>query len=339
MEPRRVVVFRPGALGDALLAFPALAALRRAWPDGQLTLVARADVLPVARAAGLCDAAYPYDLPAWSGLWSGGEATGVDPLLRAVVGGADAIIAWLRDPAGDIARALAALGAKVAIVAPGQPSSPSHAEHVEPASGEHVTLYLLRTLAPLGVATTAPEHADPGWRARWLRQGILVGVARERREPPALPEGRVVALHPGSGGAAKRWPPERFAGLARRLRAARYTPLLIEGPADAAPVAAIGATLADAPVAVARNLTLMELAQALARCVAYVGNDSGVSHLAGLLGCPTLVLFGPSDPALWAPIGPRVHVLRAPAAAPVPSMADLDEAAVWAALTGMLTTA
>jgi ADP-heptose:LPS heptosyltransferase len=333
MSARRVVIFRPGALGDTLLAFLALGALRRVWPDAQVTLVARADTLALVRAARLADAAYSYDLPAWSGLWS--EAPDGDPLLRAVVGGAEVVVAWLPDPNGSIARALSALGVARCVIAPGRPpASGPHSQSLARARAgagqqpEHVACYLLRTLAPLGIG--GPILPGP-----FLVTGIEEACGGQGAR--ALAGERVVALHPGSGGAAKCWPPERFAEVARRLRAAGYAPLVVEGPADAERVAAMHEALGGAPVPVARGLAVEALAALLARCAAYVGNDSGVSHLAGLVGCPTLALFGPSDPALWAPVGPRVRVLRAPSAGTgVPRMSDLDEEAVWEALAGLL---
>jgi heptosyltransferase-3 len=62
----------------------------------------------------------------------------------------------------------------------------------------------------------------------------------------------------------------------------------------------------------ARELPVRVLGAVLARAGLYVGNDSGVSHLAGAYGAPTIALFGPTDPALWSPVGPRVSVLRSP---------------------------
>ena len=62
----------------------------------------------------------------------------------------------------------------------------------------------------------------------------------------------------------------------------------------------------------ARGLSIGALASLLRRCAAYLGNDSGVTHLAALAGVPTVALFGPSDPARWSPLGPRVTVLRSP---------------------------
>ena len=77
------------------------------------------------------------------------------------------------------------------------------------------------------------------------------------------------------------------------------------GPAEAALLPPEGAILA-------REWPLRTLAAALSRAGLFVGNDAGVSHLAAAAGAPTLALFGPTDPALWAPVGPRAVVLRAP---------------------------
>ncbi len=61
-----------------------------------------------------------------------------------------------------------------------------------------------------------------------------------------------------------------------------------------------------------RDLSVAGLAAFLSRCALFVGNDSGVTHLAGLLGVPTVALFGPTDPAIWAPLGLRVVALQSP---------------------------
>ncbi|HET6897513.1 MAG TPA: glycosyltransferase family 9 protein, partial [Vicinamibacteria bacterium] len=118
---------------------------------------------------------------------------------------------------------------------------------------------------------------------------------------------KFVAIHPGSGAPRKNWPAQRFAALAERLAAGQRF-LLLEGPADgdsAAPASGL-------PGAVrARDLPPRVLGAVLARAGLYVGNDSGVSHLAAAWGAPVLALFGPTDPAQWAPVGPRVTVLRA----------------------------
>ncbi len=118
-----------------------------------------------------------------------------------------------------------------------------------------------------------------------------------------LPEG-FLAVHPGSGSPAKNWPTERFAEAAHRLSDGRPC-LLVLGPAEE--------TTRDWPgFTVAREWPLRVLGAALSRAGLFLGNDSGVAHLAAASGAPTLTLFGPTDPALWAPVGSRVSTLPAP---------------------------
>ena len=142
----------------------------------------------------------------------------------------------------------------------------------------------------------------------------------------------MLAAHPGSGGKQKNWPAARFAelmaGCARkwgRVLAPRW--LLICGPADeqvcqevlnflAAPV---GAAAKEHPVIprLVRGVSLVHLAAILAACKGYVGNDSGVTHIAAAVGTPTLAVFGPTDPKIWGPVGPNVRTVppRLPAIA------------------------
>ncbi len=118
---------------------------------------------------------------------------------------------------------------------------------------------------------------------------------------------RFLALHPGSGSARKNWPAERFVALAARW--ARDQPfLVVEGPADEGVTLPFHASRA----VFARGLSLRALGALLARAGLYVGNDSGVTHLAAAFGAPTLALFGPTDPLIWSPLGPKVRAVRAP---------------------------
>jgi len=115
-----------------------------------------------------------------------------------------------------------------------------------------------------------------------------------RREP-------FVVVHPFSGSAKKNWPIERFRELARQLEP-KMPVRWCAGPEDP-PI----------PEAV-RFENLYDLACWLARASLYVGNDSGITHLAAAVGTPVLALFGPTDPAVWAPRGPNVLVGRMPTA-------------------------
>ena len=126
-----------------------------------------------------------------------------------------------------------------------------------------------------------------------------------RIAPPeidAYPAAADAVLHPGSGSAVRNWPVPRFLDLCRQLEAGGVSVAWVAGPAD---------ELRDLPrgARVWRELPLAALAAALARCRLFVGNDSGVSHLAAAAGCPVVALFGPTDPAVWAPRGKRVRVV------------------------------
>jgi ADP-heptose:LPS heptosyltransferase len=130
-------------------------------------------------------------------------------------------------------------------------------------------------------------------------------MARERGERPVED---VVYLHPGVGAPWKRWPAARFAALAERLVDRGYPVALVEGPADEEAVRAMQSLTAH-PLPVLRETPLPALAETIAHARLYIGNDSGVTHLAAAAGVPTVALFGPTDPTSWAPRG-DVLVLR-----------------------------
>lgn len=120
-----------------------------------------------------------------------------------------------------------------------------------------------------------------------------------------------VVIHPFSGSARKNWPLERYRDLAQKLgERVEWT----AGPHEEL----AGAT---------RFENLMDLARWMKGAAAYVGNDSGISHLAAAIGMRTVVLFGPTEPEVWAPRGENVTVLRRR------SLSELDADRVWSALT------
>jgi ADP-heptose:LPS heptosyltransferase len=104
------------------------------------------------------------------------------------------------------------------------------------------------------------------------------------------------------------WP--GFPTLARRLAILGLLVVVVTGPAEAGRVAGLAAAAGLPEARVARDLSLRQLAALFERAAVFVGNDSGLSHLAAGVGCASLVLFGPTDPAVWAPVGPRVTIVR-----------------------------
>lgn len=123
-----------------------------------------------------------------------------------------------------------------------------------------------------------------------------------------------IAIHPGSGGAAKCWPVENFLEVIERLWQQNQPVLLLAGPADEKRLEGILAQIPPEPkrelLQVLVNRPLLEVARYVQACRCYLGNDAGITHLAAMLGVPTIALFGPSNPAIWRPIGPVVNVIR-----------------------------
>lgn len=148
------------------------------------------------------------------------------------------------------------------------------------------------------LAPAARHYCEP------LRSlGLLARDFRGRLAVKAEPEGTVV-LHPGSGSPTKNWPLTRWAALAEKLRT--RASLIIVGSEPEAPALEVLSSTGE----IFFQQPLHDLAVRLAGATLFVGHDSGVSHLAAAVGTPCVLLFGPTDPAMWAPPGEQIHVLR-----------------------------
>jgi hypothetical protein len=215
---------------------------------------------------------------------------GTGPVARAI-GEADLVVAFTRS-----APLLDALSARARRLVSQDPAPPP--------GGPHAARWLARALEP--VVGEGAGESDAG---------ILSFTEAERAEAREhmrdLPE-RFVAIHPGSGSPSKNWPLARFVGAARAL-AAGSPWLFVAGPAERD-------AEAPADAVVVREWPLRRLGASLGQAGLFLGNDAGISHLAAAAGAPTLALFGPTDPAVWAPVGPRAATLRAPSGA----LDDLD---------------
>jgi ADP-heptose:LPS heptosyltransferase len=120
----------------------------------------------------------------------------------------------------------------------------------------------------------------------------------------------LIALHIGSGSKKKVWPPERFAHLTEKLVQKEGARIIVPiGPADEEPVRAYCTLVSSEAITPLPNLPLTTLAAVLKRCSLYVGNDSGITHLAAAVGIPVIALFGPTDPKVWGPRGERVSII------------------------------
>jgi ADP-heptose:LPS heptosyltransferase len=307
---RSCLVVHPGALGDVLLAGPALGHLRSLGYRTTLAVTSRLVTL-FADSRLVADARDLEALALHRLFIEPPAADALAPLTEF-----DAVVSWLG--AGDpvFCRNLRDLHRPI-VIGRAQPS---------PGAGDHASRHLLETLAPLG--PPRPElpfarlHATEAARASagaWLADR---GIRR----------GEAVVLQGGAGSPAKVWP--GFPPLAQRMRESGVPVVALAGPADGSVVEALLAADAVAEDCVARDWPLVEVAGLLSLARAAVGNDSGPTHLAAAVGCPTVAVFGPTDPAVWAPVGLRVRALGGPSdGAPWPAV-DLVDATLQTLLTG-----
>ncbi len=248
-EHKRLIV-RPGAIGDVILALPAMEHLRadylEIWVPSQAVLLVRfADRVQSIAKTGLD--MLEFDPP---------------PALVPHLQSFDSIVSWYATNRTEFRTLVTGLGLPVEFLPAMPPNEPI-------------------------------VHAADFYLAQ-------VGGS-----PPAIPRiecprgaGDFAVLHPFAGADSKRWPLERFHELKRMLE--RQMPVhWCAGPEDA---------LEDA----VRIDDLYELAQWLASARLFIGNDSGITHLAAAVGTPVVAIFGPTDPRVWAPRGPKVSVVTQP---------------------------
>lgn len=286
---KRILILRGGALGDFILGLPALRAVRRAFPDAHLELVAPSTVLPLAKRC--VDVATPLERAETAQLFrEEGLPEGAIDRYRDL----DLAILWIADASGVVRRNFQRLGVGQILWAPALPQQP----------GRHATDHLLDSLRPLGIKTTGqgdpnePRIWPPLACQDWPNQRVNITQTEA-----------VIAVHPGSGGAWKCWLAECFARLIEQLQASGRRLVLVQGPADSAAVEGVITACRTEPPPTLSGLDIEDLAAFLSSCACYVGNDSGVTHLAAAVGTPTVALFGPTDPTVWGPRGAKVKVI------------------------------
>lgn len=284
----RVLVVRPGGIGDAVLLLPALRALRQAAPGSPVDVLCESRNAPVFELSGLADRVLRADAAPFA-------------TLRALRRGRYAAVLDTEQfhhfSAVFAARTRAPL--RVGFnVAPARLGLYTHTVPYDLQGPEDAQFGCIFAAA-LGVPSIElPPRAG--------------SIPSDRLPPPpdGLPE-RFVALHPGGSAPCKRWAPDRFAAIARGLRERTGMPCVLVGSqADRAAAAAVARETGVSDFC--GHLDLASTASVLARAGLLVGPDSGIAHLAVAVGARAVVLFGPSDPLKWGPPPNRGIILREP---------------------------
>ena len=271
-----ILVIHPGALGDVLQTVPALRGLRAVAPAAPITFVGQPRLARLLVELGAAQQARAFDGFGLEALFVDAPAPAA---LAEAVSRVKYVVSWFGSRDETYRRRLHALVPRALVAAP------------VPDDDTPVWRHLLGTLAGWDLAI--PERVEP------LRAPPLPAD----EGPAAAPRPQLV-VHPGSGGDWKRWPAERFAEVIHALRHRRAFEVLVhQGPADAEAASRLLALLegnADALL----EPELPRLAAVLGGARAYLGGDSGVSHLAATVGAPSVVLFPPATRRRWAPWSP-----------------------------------
>jgi ADP-heptose:LPS heptosyltransferase len=315
---RHLLVLRPhNQLGDMVCALPGLQALRRAWPGARLAFVASPlaeDLLAAHRDIDDLIVFRKQDLwRPWRTARLLRRLRAPRPDLAVVMttvsfSTTSALLAW-------------ASGARVRAGGSSLPFGSHlsravyHAELPVAPVGVHEVEHGLVPLRGLGIA------------APLVGPHLVPQLSAARRAAAALADrvpgtGPLVVAHVGAGKLPNIWPAERFAAVLAALHRGHAARLvLVEGPKDAAAVAAVAARLATA---VRWRMPLADTIAVLAQANLVLANDTGMAHVAAATGAPTLVVFGPTDAERWRPPGDHVVVVRSPTA----SIADVEVDAV-----------
>ena len=276
----RVLIIFPGALGDLMCLMPALAAISRRHPGASIELMARFELARLVAGRSVVARAHSIDAREVGELFSDKAGN-----ARRFFGEFDRIYSFFAsDDARFRARLAAATDADVSF------------HPFRPGGDGHVSAGYLRAIgedaSPID-ARLEPTSDDLATASRVLVESECDGS-------------NLIVIFPGSGSAAKNWPTDKFAALASMLTH-RASVAVILGPAETS----IEPIFREAGVTVLKDLDLPMVAAIARIATAFVGNDSGVSHLAAAVGTSGVVIFGPTDPARWRPLGSgQIIILR-----------------------------
>ncbi len=277
-----MLVIFPGALGDLMCLMPVLDTIARRHAGASIELMARFELARLAAGRTVVARAHSIDARELGALFS--DETPIDPGARRFFADFDRIYSFFAsDDPRFRARLAAATDADVSF------------HPFRPEGDAHISAAYLRAIG----ATASPMDS------RLEPTPDDLAAAARALDQSNVDSSHLVVIFPGSGSPAKNWPAEKFAALASTL-SKRASVAVILGPAESS----LEPIFRERGVPSLEDLDLPTVAAIARLAAAFVGNDSGVSHLAAAVGTPGLAIFGPTDPARWRPLGGRIDILR-----------------------------
>jgi len=293
----RILVIRGGAIGDFILTLPALKALRDARPQAHMEILGYKHIAVLAENRFYAQAVHSIEYGRLARFFARNSELPAE--LADYFAGFDLIVSYLYDPDQIFETNLRRCGVQNLICGPSR--------IVENAG--HAARQLARPIEELVInVVDLTERVFPSGEDREFARDFIASIPQP-----------IIAIHPGSGSHEKNWPLENWIALfSPSDRFAAFKSLVvISGEADEDRICQLEREWKNRDVRFARNLPLPHLAAVLERSI-FIGHDSGISHLTAAAGANCVLLFGPTNPDVWAPKNENVRVLR-------PSSGRLDD--------------
>ncbi len=306
-EIQRAVILQPGALGDSILTLPLVKLMKETLDLGGVDIIAHTEYVGILPERTCVDGIRSIDSAQLHRLFvepAKFDLVDRDPLIH-VFADYSWIVSFLAEPNSDFEQNLiftanCSHSAEVVTLSLKPPEN----------AGRHIADFYIEQFARQSELTLEQAGVDS--------KGILIKITEADRDRGVdlLDQTRVdlskrlVVMHPGSGGQKKCWHLENFITVAKELRSRDIEVLFLLGPTEVERLRPAEKMYLHSTAPCAAHLSLAQVIAILSGADAFIGNDSGVTHLAAGMGLRTIALFGPTDPAVYQPLGPAVTVLH-----------------------------
>ena len=300
MSRGKILVIRGGAIGDFILTLPALAALRKQFPQTRIEVLGYTHIASLATLAGYANDVKSIEAGPLAGFFA--RHGTLNDALGEYFNTFNIIVSYLYDPDRIFQSNIAGVSKAQFIAGPHRPDE---------RESTHATEVFLKPLERLAIF-----GADPTPRI-------------ELGEESATD---LLAVHPGSGSEKKNSPEQRWIEfLTRVANETNWRALLVGGEAEHERVQRLSSLIPIQRLTVAIHQPLTELARRIATCRAFVGHDSGVTHLAAAVGLRGVALWGEPNEQVWRPRSDRFEVLK-----PASGVADLRADDVFSRVASLM---
>jgi len=291
-----ILIIHQGALGDFILALPIFEAIRRINPEAKIYFMGYPRILELVENRFYANKILSIDQRGMATFFV--QNGSLDLTLTQFFKGFEVLVIFGKDSNSAMIKNLRKIcrGRVLHIN-----SFPPWEKRI------HLTDHLIEELSNYGLRpyTFYPRlylnKEDREWAKSFLKtKGIY---SEEKKE--------LIIVHPGSGSRKKVWPIDRFLNISRFLEySMKKKILIILGPAEGIDIQKAFENLGLQNLIIIKGLSLIQLASIIEGCKLFIGNDSGISHMASALGVPVIAIFGPTDPRVWSPRGEDVIVLN-----------------------------